>query len=111
MAKSMDPMWEYVEPYEGHNRTKLSCKLCGKEMSGGINCLKYHLAKIPGHEVEICPVVTPDVVLIAKNSILDITRKKNEREELWNHKGIASYSGAGMLNLELLLSSFQFTRQ
>jgi hypothetical protein len=53
MAKPMDPMWEYGEPYEGHNRTKLSCKLCGKEMSGGINRLKYHLAKIPGHEVEI----------------------------------------------------------
>jgi hypothetical protein len=95
MAKPMDPMWEYGEPYEGHNRTKLSCKLCEKEMSGGINRLKYHFAKIPRHEVEICHVVTPDVVLIAKNSILDITGKKNQREELRNHKGTTSYSGAG----------------
>jgi hypothetical protein len=44
--------------------------------------LKYHLAKIPGHEVEIFPTTTPDVVLIAKNSILDIVKKKNQREEL-----------------------------
>jgi hypothetical protein len=86
MAKPMDPMWEYGEPYEGHNRAKLSCKLCGKEMSGGINRLKYHLAKIVGHEVEICLVGTLDVVLIAKNSILDITGKKNQREELRNHR-------------------------
>lgn len=73
----MDPMWEYGEPYAGHNRTKLSCKLCGKEMYGGINCLKYHFAKIPRHEVEICPVVTPDVVLIETNSTLDINGMKN----------------------------------
>jgi hypothetical protein len=77
MAKPLDPMWEYGEPYEAHNRTKLSCKLCGKEMSGGINLLKYHLAKIVGHEVEIFATGIPDVVLIAKNSILDIARKKN----------------------------------
>jgi hypothetical protein len=44
------------------------------------------LPKFPGHEVEICPAVIPDVVLIAKNSILDIARKKNQREELRNHK-------------------------
>ena len=81
----MDPMWEYGEPMD-HNRTKLSCKLCGMEMYGGINCLKYHLAKVPGHEVEIFLAATPDVVLVAKNSILDITRKKNQREELRNHR-------------------------
>jgi hypothetical protein len=64
-------------------------------MSGGINSLKFHLAKIPGHEVELFLVVTPNVVLIAKNSILDITGKKNQREELRNHRGTTSYSGAG----------------
>jgi hypothetical protein len=90
----MDPMWEYGEPVD-HNRTKLSCKLCGMEMYGGINRLKYHLAKVPGHEVEIFPTTPPDVVLVAKNSILDITRKKKQREELKNHMGTASFSGAG----------------
>jgi hypothetical protein len=82
MAKPLDPMWEYGEPYEGHNRTRLNCKLCGMEMFGGINHLKYHLAKIPGHEVDIFPAATPDVVHIAKNSILDIARKRDQREEL-----------------------------
>jgi hypothetical protein len=95
MAKPMDPMWEYGEPYEGHNRTKLSCKLCGKGMYGGINRLQYHLAKIQGDEVEVFPLVTPDVVLIAKNLILDIIGMKNQREELRNHKGTTSYSGVG----------------
>jgi hypothetical protein len=91
----LDPMWEYGEPYEGHNRTKMSCKLRGMEMSGGINCLKYDLSKIPRDEVEIFPASTLDVVLIAKNSILDTARKKNQREELRNHMGNASFSGVG----------------
>jgi hypothetical protein len=90
----MDPMWEYCEPMD-HNRTKLSCKLCGMEMYGGINHLKYHLAKVPGHEVEIFPTTPLDVVYVAKNSILDITRKKKLREELKNHMGTTSFSGAG----------------
>ena len=94
MAKQMDPMWEYGEPYEGHNRTKMSCKLCGMAMFGRINHLKYHLVKISGHEVDIFPAATPDV-LSAKNSILDIARKKEQREELRNGMGTTSFSMAG----------------
>jgi len=77
MAKPLDPIWESDEPYEGHNKTRMNCKLCGMEMFGGINCLKYHLAKILGHEVNIFHAAPPNVVHIAKNSILDIARKRD----------------------------------
>jgi hypothetical protein len=41
-------------------------------MFGKINRLKYHVAKIPGHAVDICLASTPEVVHIANQSILDI---------------------------------------
>jgi hypothetical protein len=37
------------------------------EMFGGINCLKYHLAKIVGNEVGIFPTFTLEIVHIAIN--------------------------------------------
>ena len=57
MPKSLDPFWEYAELVDPHNQQKLKCNLCGKEMTGGISRLKYHLAQLIGHEVDI--VKTP----------------------------------------------------
>ena len=34
-------MWVFGEPLEGFNRQKLTCKLCGKEMTRGVSWLKY----------------------------------------------------------------------
>jgi hypothetical protein len=82
MPKPLDPMWEYGLPYDGHNRMRLNCKLCGMEMFGGISRLKYHLAKIPGNEVGICPASTPEIVHIANQSIFDMNRKRDQREEM-----------------------------
>jgi hypothetical protein len=82
MPKPLDPMWEYCEPYEGHNRLRLNCKLCKMEIFGRINRLKYHLTKIPGHEVDICLASTLEIVHIANQSILDIARKRDQREEM-----------------------------
>lgn len=76
MPKPLDQMWEYGEPCGDANRTKLSCKLCGMEMLSK-NCLKYHFAKISRHDVDICHIAIPDIVLIAKNSILDTARKRD----------------------------------
>jgi hypothetical protein len=58
MSKPLDPFWVYGIPEDGTNRQKLNCKLCGVNMSGGICRLKYHLAKIPGHDVDICDHTT-----------------------------------------------------
>ena len=58
MPKALDSMWVYSEPLEGFNRQNLTCKLCGKEMTGGMSWLKYRLAQILGHEVGICEQAT-----------------------------------------------------
>ena len=46
--------------------------------------MKYHLAKIVGHEVDVCPAVTPEVIRIANQSILDMAKKRDEKEEFRN---------------------------
>lgn len=76
-GKTIGPNLEYGEPCEDDNGTRLRCKLYKMEMLGEITCLKYHLAKIPAHDVDIFPIATPNIVLIAKNSILDTTRKRD----------------------------------
>ena len=76
-GKAIGPNVGVCEPCEDDNRANLRCKLCGMEMFGGITCLKYHLAKILGHDVNICPIATPNIVLIAKNTILHTTRKRD----------------------------------
>ena len=97
MPKPLDPMWEYSLPYDGHNKTRLNCKLCGMEMFGGISHLKYHLAKISGNEVGIFPTSTLEIVHIANQSIFATGRRIEQREEfrleLANRS--TSLSGAG----------------
>ena len=46
--------------------------------------MKYHLAKIVGYEVDVCPVVTPEVMHIANQSILDMAKMRDEKEEFRN---------------------------
>jgi hypothetical protein len=36
MPKPLDPFWQYGEPEDGTNRQRLSCKLCGQPMTGGL---------------------------------------------------------------------------
>jgi hypothetical protein len=52
------------------------------EMFGKISCLKYHLAKILGNEVGICPISTPEIVHIANQSIFYMNRNGDQREEM-----------------------------
>jgi hypothetical protein len=82
MPNPLDTMWEYGLPYDGHNRMRWNCKLCGMEMFGGISRLKYHLAKIPGNEVEIRSASTPEIVHIANQSIFAMSRKRDQRKEM-----------------------------
>ena len=84
MTKPLDPMSKYEQPIDHNNRQSLDCKLCGKDICGGISRLKYHLAKLVGHEVDVCPVVTPEVMRIANQSILDMAKKRDEKEEFRN---------------------------
>ena len=70
MPKILDPFWQYGEPEDGNNRKNLTCKLCGHHMSGGVDRLKYHLAKLPGHDVGLCTAVTPEIMRSAHDAIL-----------------------------------------
>ena len=84
MTKPLDPMWDYGQPIDPNNRQRLNCKLCGKDICGGIGRLKYYLAKVVGHEVDVCHVVTPKVMRIANQCLLDMARKRDEKEESRN---------------------------
>ena len=78
MPKILDPFWQYGEPEDGINRQNLTCKLCGHHMSRGVNKLKYHLAKLRGHDVGLCTTVTPEIMRSAHDAIHEKMRKKDE---------------------------------
>ena len=80
MPKNLDPFWEYGIPDGGTNRAYLSCKLCGDKMTGGVTRLKYHLARLPGHDVGICRVSSPELIRKALEAIEEKDRKKEEAE-------------------------------
>ena len=78
MPKILDPFWQYAKPEDGNNRQNLTCKLCGHHISGGVNRLKYHLGKLPGHDVGLCIVMTPEIMRSAHDVIHEKMRKKDE---------------------------------
>ena len=43
-----------------------------------VNRLKYHLAKLPGHDVGLCTAVTPEIMRSAHDAIHEKLRKKDE---------------------------------
>ena len=47
-------------------------------MSGGVNRLKYHLAKLPGHDVGLCTTVTPEIMRSSHDASDEKIRKKDE---------------------------------
>jgi hypothetical protein len=49
-------------------------------MIGGVYRLKYHLAKIQGHEVGICPISSPELVVKATKALEDYAEKKKYAE-------------------------------
>jgi hypothetical protein len=49
-------------------------------MTGGVYRLKYHLAKIPGHEVGICPISSPKLVVKATKTLEEYAENKKHAE-------------------------------
>jgi hypothetical protein len=76
MPKSLDPFWEYGELVNPRNRQILSCNLCVKKMTDGVYKLKYHLTKIPGHEVGICPNSSPELIVKATKALEEYAENK-----------------------------------
>ena len=78
MPKPLDPLWQYGEPKDGTNMQNLKCKLCGHHMTRGISRLKYHLAKLPRHDVSLCTGVTLEIMRSTHDSIHVKNKKKDE---------------------------------
>eukprot|EP00253_Pinus_taeda_P004477 PITA_04477 len=89
MPRILDSMWEFGEPdvipeTGALNRMYLTCKLCGKHMSGGINKLKFHLGQIPGQNIELCTKPSPEIIRQAIQSLMDKEDGKDTRAALRN---------------------------
>lgn len=83
MPTTLDLIWEYSEPIDPHNCQRVRYKLCGKEISGGFSDLKiYHHAKILGHEVDVFPSYSSEIMHFANQEINAMNKKKYEKKEL-----------------------------
>jgi hypothetical protein len=109
MPKELDPMWVYGEPVQLPNRQVLTCNLCGKKIFAGISLLKYHLAKIPGFDVDACPKSTPEIMHIANQSLIDMANKmdvgeahKKELELANRNTGTSAFEGGTGTTIPLL---------
>ena len=80
MPKTLDPFWEYGELIGWANRAYLSCKLGGTKMSGDVMRLKYHLARLPAHDVMPCMVSSAEVIQKALKAIVEQDKKITARE-------------------------------
>ena len=49
-----DECWKYTIDFPGRGRNQTKCLFFKVINSGGINRLKYHIARIRGHDVEPC---------------------------------------------------------
>ncbi|XP_042515308.1 uncharacterized protein LOC122089669 [Macadamia integrifolia] len=77
MGRQKDKFWQHVEPLDSSN---FKCKFYEKKVYGGVICLKYHLAKVSGHDVAPCEKVSDDVqaeALFAINSESSSKKCKN----------------------------------
>ena len=78
---SDDVGWEYGVLVDASNKDKVKCKLCDKEMRGGIYRLKEHLAH-EGKNVKKCPARTQQAMEAkekCKKALADAKRKREEK--------------------------------
>jgi len=78
---SDDVGWEYGVLVDANNKDKVKCKLCDKEMRGGIHRLKEHLAH-EGKNVKKCTARTPQAMEAkekCKKALADAKRKREEK--------------------------------
>lgn len=60
LKRNSDDMgWEFAVLIDPDDLQRVKCKLCGKEMSGGVTRMKEHIAQIKGG-VTSCTQATPD---------------------------------------------------
>ncbi|XP_019094719.1 PREDICTED: uncharacterized protein LOC104757728 [Camelina sativa] len=72
---SGDVGWEYGTLYDPKNPDRVKCKLCGKEMGGGVYRIKEHIAHRKGN-VSSCPRSTKEDQSKCMKAILEAKNKK-----------------------------------
>ncbi|CAE5959157.1 unnamed protein product [Arabidopsis arenosa] len=74
---SNDVGWEYGILYDSKNPDRVKCKLCRKEMGGGVYRIKEHIAHRKGN-VSSCPRSTKEDQFKCMKAILEAKNKKRK---------------------------------
>ena len=76
--RPLDLAWEYCVRVNPDDDQRVICNFYSTHMSGGINSLKYHLARIACKDVVLCDKC-PDQVTVEMASALDSIREQSEK--------------------------------
>ncbi|XP_042479732.1 uncharacterized protein LOC122060684 [Macadamia integrifolia] len=77
MGRQKEKFWQHAEQLDSSH---FKCKFCEKQVYGGVTRLKYHLAKVSGHDVASCEKVSDDVqakTLLVINSKSSSKKRKS----------------------------------
>eukprot|EP00253_Pinus_taeda_P027264 PITA_27264 len=109
MLREMDFAWAYCDKIPG--KSKLLCKFCKKECSGGIYRFKFHLAQIPGHDIGLCSKVDDNVKYQAA-LVLEMLDQHNAKKAKQNTEigtlGVDSFSTTSPMSPHFVESSMSF---
>ena len=78
MGRKRDRIWIHAEKLNNH----FKCNYCNGEFTGGARRIKYHLARVSGHDIAPCESVPEDI-----REVLEGTYKE--------HKGASTSSIVG----------------
>ncbi|XP_057851224.1 uncharacterized protein LOC131061516 isoform X3 [Cryptomeria japonica] len=85
-----DEAWKYTEDFIGRQKNQTKCFFCKEINFGGINRFKYHIAGIPGHDIEVCKLQT----LEAKRFCY-VQLETHEQEKLTKKRQLVELSAIG----------------
>lgn len=81
LKRNSDDMgWELAALINHLDLQRVKCKLCGKEMGGGVNRMKQHIGHVKG-QVTSCNVATPDIQKRCKEAYEAPQKKKKLKEK------------------------------
>jgi len=109
MPREMDFAWAYCDKISG--KSKLLCKFCKKECSGGIYRFKFHLAQIPGHDIGLCSKVDDNVkyqAALALEMLDQHNAKKAKQNTEIGTLGVDSFSTTSPMSPHSVESSMPF---
>ena len=81
LKRNSDDMgWEFATLINPLDLQRVKCKLCGKEMGGGVNRMKQHIGQVKG-SMTSCNVATPDQQKRCKDAYEAPQKKKKLKEK------------------------------